>query len=502
MKLLLTEPAVYILSTLEAAGFEAYIVGGAVRDAFLHEVNPEITVTDLDFTTNAVPEQIVALFADTFYENEFGTVSIPAEALHTLLGYQLPSDSLPQEKQLQNRVIDAAEATKLHSSLIKTRLTPLNEEVTPLPAYQITTFRAGEVYDNHRQPSSMTWGSTLNEDLQRRDFTINAMAIDLQGAVIDPFNGQADLKNNLIRTVGDATTRFQEDALRMLRAIRFSVQLNMELDRATFSAIDENAELLSHISGERIRDEFLKILKSSYPAEGVELLDEASLLRLIVPELLMTKGVQQGGHHTTDVWIHSLDALRHCPSRDPIVRLATLLHDIAKPATSQTTQNQITFYNHEVIGARVAKAIAERLRLSKRDANRIFVLVRQHMFYYQPENTDAAIRRMMRKIGLENIDDILALREGDRLGSGARKTSWRLEELKQRMIGQLHQPFAITDLAVNGTDIIEHFKVKAGPVIGQTLQHLFELVLEKPELNDRTLLLAEAEKYLDSTIKK
>jgi putative nucleotidyltransferase with HDIG domain len=236
----------------------------------------------------------------------------------------------------------------------------------------------------------------------------------------------------------------------------------------------------------------MKMIGSRYPAEAITLLDETGILTHILPELLQTKGVEQAGHHTTDVWTHSLDALRTCPSTDPVVRLATLLHDIAKPQTQQITDTTITFYNHEVIGARVAKKIAERLRLSRRDCDRVFTLVRYHMFYYQPENTDASIRRFMRKVGLENINDILDLREGDRLGSGARHTSWRLEEMKQRMVEQLHQPFSIQDLAIDGHDLMETFSLKPGPQLGKILQQLFEKVLDEPELNTKESLLEVA----------
>jgi putative nucleotidyltransferase with HDIG domain len=236
----------------------------------------------------------------------------------------------------------------------------------------------------------------------------------------------------------------------------------------------------------------MKMLKSDFPAEAIELLDTTGLLTHIIPELLTAKGVEQAGHHTTDVWTHSLDALRTCPSTDPIVRLATLLHDIAKPQTYQRTDASITFYNHEVIGARVAKKIAERLRLPKRDVERIFTLVRHHMFHYQPKNTDAAIRRFMRKVGLENIDDILDLREGDRLGSGARQTSWRLEEMKQRMIEQLNQPLSVHDLAIDGHDLMAELKLQPGPKLGQILHELFEKVLEQPELNTKEQLIKEA----------
>lgn len=519
MTLRLSLESLYILYTLQQHGYEAYIVGGAVRDLIRASWGISLPENiDYDFTTNAHPEQIQALFPEHFYENTFGTVSVTKEHLHTQMGLKLDEVAPLLEPPSRRRVIDLVNATKIHTSLSVASPAPGSAAMTAKPTeeYQVTTFRSDEVYDDFRRPTSMTWGTTLKEDLERRDFTINALALQVnqdylktlfaqpltnvvphdlvptQYQIIDHHRGLDDLKAETVRAVGDPQVRFKEDALRMLRAIRFAVQLNLEIEPGTFAAIEGQSELLKFISGERIRDEFMKMIASAYPAEAIELLNETNLLRHIIPELEVTKGVQQGGHHTTDVWTHSIDALRTCPSRDPIVRLATLLHDIAKPQTQQITERTISFYNHEVIGARIAKKIAERLRLSRAEADRIFILVRYHMFYYQPENTDASIRRFMRKVGLENIDDILDLREGDRLGSGARQTSWRLEEMKERMIEQLHQPMSVHDLAIDGHDIMDHFQLKPGPILGKLLNELFEKVLENPELNTREKLLAEA----------
>ena len=272
--------------------------------------------------------------------------------------------------------------------------------------------------------------------------------------------------------------------------------MNFAIEEETYQAIKSTASLLKTISAERIRDEFLKMLKSDFPREAVMLLDETGLLEQFLPELLAMKDVAQSGHHLTDVWIHSLDALAACPNRDPIVRLATLLHDVGKPATQKMKGGQYTFYNHQVVGAHLAKRIAQRLRLNKRDIDRVFILVRQHMFYYQPENTDASIRRFMRQVGLENLNDILDVREADRLGSNARKTSWRLEEMKQRMIEQLHQPLSTRDLAIDGNDLMKEFNLKPGPILGKILAHLLELVLEKSELNEPKILLKKTREFL------
>lgn len=508
-----------VLSALQKAGFKAYLVGGAVRDLLMH---PENKPTDWDFTTDATPEEVLALFSESFYENEFGTVAVSRNHLREQFG--LPAE----EKELSNaentrqaenstqKVIDLESAGKIHKSLLS-QPTPLMDTGSVQRAdqpqitnhlqqkqiFEITTFRSDGVYKDFRRPEQVTWGKIIEDDLQRRDFTINAMAIqvsDMDHTLIDPHHGQADITAAMIRTVGDPASRFQEDALRMLRAIRLSVQLNFAIDEATWDAIIQHAGLIQHVSWERIRDEFLKMLASDFPREAIELLDQSNLLCFILPELLEAKGVEQGGHHTTDVWTHSLDALGSTPSRDPVVRLATLLHDIAKPQTFDRQHGTITFYNHEIIGARVAKNIAERLKLSKHDSQRIFLLVRHHMFYYQPENTDAAIRRFMRQVGLENINDIIDLRIGDRLGSGARETSWRFEEMKQRMQEQLHQPFAVTDLAIDGNDLMREFKLKPGPHIGKILHTLFEQVLENPELNTKAALLEKAKENLSTSV--
>ncbi len=521
MEITLPREPLFILATLQSHGYEAYIVGGAVRDTIVRSLRQAAgEVTDYDFTTNATPEQILAIFPESFYENQFGTVSIAPKHLRQMMGRpeEVNDSAFTSAK---NRVIDLAQATKIHQSL---QPPPPGVRTTAVPSthnYEITTYRSEGTYEDHRRPSQVQWGKSIEDDLSRRDFTINAMAIQVhrpvavalledstethfslregQYKLIDLFGGMKDLAAGTINTVGDPAQRFKEDALRMLRAIRFAVQLQMQMTDETFTAIAGLAADIEHVSGERIRDEFLKMLASPQPDKAIELLDETGLLHSILPEILEGKGVEQSGHHTTDVWTHSLDALASCPSPDPIVRFATLLHDVAKPRTFKLIDGKATFYNHEIVGSRMVKQIAQRFRLSKKESDRMFALVRYHMFHYQPTQTDAAIRRFMRKVGLENVDDILDVREADRLGSGARKTSWRLEEMKQRMIEQLHQPFSITDLAIDGNDLMTHFQLKPGPIIGKTLKELFEKVVEHPELNTKEKLLAEAEDYIKET---
>jgi len=502
--------SVYILKRLIAAGFEAALVGGVVRDILRGEIG-----TDFDFTTNATPEKILELFPESYYTNDFGTVSITDDHLYELAGKPVPKRVFKPGRT--DRVIDIARATKLHPSLTEA-IGEVDAEITINPPYEITTYRSDGAYEDKRRPATVTWGKTLSEDLERRDFTINALAIvvnfdlvnldsagdevelaDSQFEIIDEHGGIADLENNRIHTVGDPKTRFSEDALRLLRAVRFAVQLNMQLSDDVYAAVKEQAKNLEHISAERIREELFKILLSPYPKAGVELLDATGILQYVLPEILPMKGVVQGGHHNTDVWTHSLDALDESPSSDPLVRLATLLHDVAKPATYDDGSGKPTFYNHEVVGSRVAKSIAKRLKLSNKETDRLFILVRYHMFHYQPTMSDAAVRRFMRKVGLSNIDDILDLREADRLGSGAVKTSWRLEEFKERMIAELHQPFEVTDLEIDGNDLITSLGLKPGRIIGEVLQQLFEQVLENPEKNTKAILLEEATRIISSS---
>lgn len=537
MLLALPFEALYLLYRLKKEGFEAYLVGGAIRDLVANSLGvlshkPSAIVTDYDCTTNATPEQIQAIFPENFYENEFGTVSITHQEILRLLqadNHVIPPNTLATihnsiTSSPEPKIIDLAQASKLHDSLVDAVHQNNNDVNQAVHPFEITTYRSDGTYQDHRRPSTVQWGDSIIDDLARRDFTINAIALQVSPQLLnhlfesgeaivseillepehytisDPFNGIQDIKAQVIRTVNDPAIRFHEDALRMLRAIRLATQLGYVIDVETLNQIKEQAPLLSHISGERVRDEFLKMLKTAHPDQAIRLLDETDLLQFVLPEFLACKAVHQGGHHTTDVWTHSLDALASCPSKDPIVRLATLIHDIGKPATFRIIDGTITFYNHEIVGGRMIRPIAERLKLSRQQAIKLYTLVRHHMFHYQPENTDAAIRRFMRKVGLDYIDDILDVREGDRLGSGARKSSWRLEEMKQRMIAQLNQPMDVRDLAINGNDLIESFQLKPGPIIGTILHNLFERVLDNPELNTREQLLAISREIIDKHV--
>ena len=430
-----------IYSKIKDSGFSVFFVGGCVRNLILKK-----DVKDWDLATIATPEDIIKLFPDTFYDNKFGTVGVPVEK-------------------------------------------PYKQVV------EITTFRTEQGFKDFRHPTNVTWGKTIEEDLARRDLTINAIAMDLNAKLIDPFSGQKDIEDKLIRAVGKPEERFKEDALRLIRAIRFASQLDFRIEDKTWNEVKKDAELINQISKERMRDELLKILSSNFPYEGVTLLKESGLLKYILPELLEGKDISQarpGRHHTDDVLTHNLMSLKHCPSEDPIVRFAALIHDVGKPEVlAKDEKGLVIFHNHETVGARVAKEICEKLKFSKKDKNRVVNLIRWHMFTVDEHITDAAIRRFIRRIGVENVKDVIDLRIGDRLGGGTQTAeSWRLKLFKKRIEEQLGpKPFSIENLAINGNDIMKELKLKPGPKIGEILQKLFEEVDEDLSKNTREYLI-------------
>ena len=425
-----------ILEKFEKTGYEIYIVGGVVRDALL-----EKELYDWDFATSATPKEILQLFPNGFYDNKFGTVGIEN----------------PGERP-----------------------------------FEITTFRTEHGYSDNRRPDVVEWGKTLEEDLKRRDFTINAMAMDVNMNLIDLYGGQGDLKNKLIRCVGDPNERFSEDALRMMRAVRIAAQLGFTIEQATLQAIQTNTGKIRQIAIERVKDELFKLLASDYPADGYLLLKNAGLGKEILPEMEETFGVEQKSpdrHHIYDVGTHSVESLRHCPSTDPVTRLATLIHDVGKVKTKRVgTGGRITFYNHEMESTKVAKKIAERMRLSKKEADKLIKLVRWHQFTMDEQMTDSAVRRIINNVGGGYVEDLIALRIGDRIGSGARPSSWRFELLKKRFEEVQRQPFSIPDLKIDGHDVMEIKKIPPGPMVGKYLQMLFMEVTEKGLANEREVL--------------
>lgn len=447
------EEVLYVYKILEESGHEIYLVGGCVRDLMIKK-----NTSDWDLTTNATPEEIQKLFPRAFYDNSFGTVGIPFSK---------------EYEDIEKNIIE------------------------------ITTFRSEKDYLDNRHPSKVVWGTSIHEDLSRRDFTVNAIALRLKtytsltienSEIIDPYNGQQDIEKKVIRAVRNPNERFKEDALRIMRAIRFTSQLGFTIEENTWNAILEDAPLISNISGERIRDELFKILSTENYYRGIETLDKSKILAIIFPELEKGKGVNQarpGRHHTTDVFTHNMLSLKECPSVDPLVRLATLLHDVGKPFVQGTDdQGYIIFYNHEVKGAKIAGEIADRLRLSKKQKEKMMILIRWHMFTVDENITDSAIRRFIRRVGVENVADIIDLRIGDRLGSGTKTAeSWRLREFKERIVKELNPPFSINDLAINGTDVMKELNILPGPKVGKILKAIFEEVDEDLSRNNRELLL-------------
>lgn len=449
-----------ILKKFEEAGFEVAVVGGAVRDILQKK-----GVSDWDLATNAKPEEILKLFANkSFYNNRFGTVGINVDG-----------------------------------------------EVV-----EVTTYRREQRYTDGRHPDVVVWGKSLNEDLARRDFTINAIALKLgargqdSGAgkkqnvytlstpytltLVDLFDGQKDLKDKIIRTVGDPNKRFTEDALRLIRAVRLATTLGFEIEKDTRAAVIKNAKLITKISGERIRGELFRIIDSENAYGGILLLRETGLLTQILPELDICFDVQQKSpkrHHIFDVGTHCAMSLKFCPSKKTIVQFATLLHDIGKAKVANVTAEGIrTFYNHEVVGGRQVLEIAARLTLAKSDREKLFRLVRWHQFSVNENQTDKALRRFIRNVGLENVSDMMDLRIGDRLGGGLQQPeSWRLKLFRKRLEEVLVKPFTVADLKVDGRDVMKILGIVPGPKVGEVLKKLFEEVAEDSKKNNKKYLL-------------
>lgn len=422
---------------------EIFVVGGAVRDLILGR-----EVKDWDFATNLTPEQMKKLFPkNSFYNNNFGTFSVVGN----------------------------------------------NNEI-----FEITTYRSEKGYSDARHPDEIIWGKTLEEDLKRRDFTINAMAIamtDGRLSIVDNYGGQDDLNNRLIKTVGNPDERFSEDALRMMRAIRIATQLRFLIDNETFESIQNMAANIEKVAMERVKVELFLILESEYPAEGIKFLKNSNLLKYLIPELLEGVEMKQKGHHIYDVWTHCVEALHNCESKNPITRLASLLHDVGKPASMKIVDDERTFHNHEIIGSRMAVKIGKRLKLSNKELDQLFKLVRWHMFTTDDIQTDKAVRRFIRNVTPEYLDEMIALRRADRVGSGANETSWRWELFKERLVEVQKQPFSIKDLKVNGEDVMEILKIKPSRKVGEVLEKLFAEVEEDPKLNEREILLEKIKEF-------
>lgn len=455
----------FVLNTLhqlKSAGYEAYIVGGCVRDLLRH-TEPH----DWDITTNAHPEEILKVFPQGKYENNFGTVIVPL-------------------KETDGNLIAVLE---------------------------ITTYRSEQGYSDKRHPDEILFEKELDKDLERRDFTINALALtpglesldrhhreftldDQAYTLVDLFGGAKDLDQKIIRAVGEPSERFKEDALRMMRAIRFASQLGFIIEPKTQRAITKLAGNIKFVSKERVRDELIKILASPKPGQGIRLLYDTKLLQYILPELTEGAGVAQSRHHIYPVFEHNVRTLENCPSSKWTVRLAALFHDIAKPKTRQVKDGIATFYNHEYLGAKMTRRIMDRLRFSRDEADNVVNLVKNHMFYYQVgEVTAASVRRLIAKVGRENLQDLIHLRMADRLGSGTPKAlPYKLKHLQYMMEKVQHDPVSVKMLKINGDDLIKELQMIPSPKMGAILDVLLAEVLEDPGRNEREYLLDRAEK--------
>jgi len=446
MKTKIPEHVLRVIKSLQDHGYEAVLVGGCVRDLLMSK-EPK----DWDITTLARPEEVLQIFPEAKYENNFGTV-----------------------------------------------LLPIKEKNSVVTVLEITTYRSEQNYSDRRHPDQIFFEDKLDKDLERRDFTINALAFNPfnDDPVIDLFGGRKDIKGKIIRAVGEPSDRFKEDALRMLRAVRFSAQLGFELEPKTQRAIVKLAGSLKFVSPERIRDELVKILASSRPAKGVLLLKDCKLLQYILPELEQGLGVRQDRHHIYQVFQHNILSLKHCPSADWAVRFAALLHDVAKPKTRKIIEGIATFYNHEYLGAKMTNKIMTRLKFSNEDRERVVNLVKNHMFYYNVgEVTAASVRRLIVKVGRENLRDLIDLRVADRLGSGTPKAMpYKLRHLQYMMEKVQNDPVSVKMLKINGDDLMRILKIAPGPKIGAILEVLLSTVIDDPELNTISKLTDQAKK--------
>ncbi len=445
-ELVIPQEILDVHATLIKAGYEAYLVGGCVRDLLIGR-EPK----DWDITTNAKPEQIQALYEETFYENSYGTVGVVTQS-----------------------------------------------ENPKLKVVEITPYRIEGKYTNARHPDEIQFSDTLRDDLERRDFTINAIAYDPStGNLVDEHGGRDDIARKVLVTVGDAHTRFEEDALRMLRAIRIAAELDFAIDGATMEGVARNAPQLEKISKERIRDEFTRIIQSDRPLQAIYTAQKLGVIKYVLPELEEGIGCDQNQAHSFDVFEHLLRSLQHAADQHwPLdVRLAALLHDIGKPATREWSEDKKdwTFHGHDVVSARMAKKILSELKYPKDLIEKVVLLVRSHMFFSDPDQiTLSAVRRLIARVGQENIEDLLNLRVCDRIGTGRPKAHpFRLRKYMSMIDEALRDPVSVGMLKIDGVRLME-IGQSAGPRIGWILHALLEEVLDEPAKNTAVYLESRA----------
>lgn len=449
-----------VAGNLAKNSYQAFLVGGCLRDLLLKR-NP----TDWDIATNATPEEIQKIFPNSVYENKFGTVAIKTESADPAL-----------------KIIE------------------------------VTTFRLEGKYTDKRHPDEIKFARTIEEDLSRRDFTINALALNLSKSdfdIIDPFSGLRDLKNKIVKCVGEAEQRFEEDALRLMRAVRFAAQLNFLIGKKTAQAIKEKSHLLEFVAKERINDELQKLLLTDNADEGIIQLHKLNLLKHIWSELEEGIGVGQNKHHIYTIFEHNLKALQYAVQKkySLAIRIAALLHDVGKTRTKQGDGPNCTFYGHQVVGEKMALRMMDRLHFPKELTEKVALLIREHMFVYDPETvTLAGVRRLLKRVGLDNIDDLIKLREADRIGSGVPKAQpYRLRYLQAMIEKVKTDPIGAKMLKVNGEYVMKIAGIEPSPKVGKILAILLEEVLEEPDKNEGRILverIRELGKLNDSELEK
>lgn len=451
MKDSIPKEVLYVVESLQNAGFEGYLVGGCVRDIILGK-NPK----DWDITTNAVPNEIQDIFPDSFYENDFGTVGVKTHA-----------------------------------------------EDPVYVVVEVTPYRTETTYSDNRHPDEVSFSQNIEEDLKRRDFTMNAIAYNpVSDEIIDLFNGQEDIQKGLIKTVGDASERFTEDALRIIRAVRFASELSFTISSDIISAISRLSPLLSNVSRERIGEEFKKIIMSDNPVLGLSLAQKLDITDYISPVLRETFGVEQNKQaHKYDVWEHLLHSLEHAANKNYSLelRLAALFHDIGKPRSKRVDKSgKTTFFGHEVIGAKMTEEILNNLKFSRETIKKVVKLVRWHMFFSDTEEiTLSAVRRLVANVGKEDIWDLINIRKCDRIGSGRPKEEpYRLRKFEAMIEQVISDPISVAMLKMNGDIILKKFPVKPGPRIGWVLHALLEEVLDDPTKNTDEYMYKRTEELL------
>ncbi len=429
-----------VLKSLNKADHEGYLVGGCVRD-LLRGVEPK----DWDVATNAKPEEIARLFSDSFYDNAFGTVGVKT-----------------------------------------------GSKKSELAIIEITTYRIEDKYSDKRHPDHIIFAEKLEDDLKRRDFTINAMAMNRKIELRDLFNGQEDLKNKIIRAVGEPKDRFSEDALRMMRAVRLATEVGFSIEERTFQAIKDNAHWINDIAKERVRDELVKIIDAKNAYFGVLMLHDCGLLKHTIPELEAGVGVTQNKHHIYTVFEHNTLALKWAADHDyPLrVKLAALLHDVGKPNTKRGEGADATFYGHEIVGGAITRKILRKLHFPLKLEEIVSLLVKHHLFYYNVgEVTPRSVRRLVAKVGRENMDDLIKVRICDRMGSGVPKAEpYRLRHFKYMVERVQKDPISRKMLKINGGNVMELLGIKPGHKVGWIIAVLLDEVLDEPKLNTKKYL--------------